>query len=67
MRNFTLYACLNQVVPFFLLLVNSIQLPQLLQSPSQTSGRPSIRLVLLGPSNVAPAALTPWRNLLSYQ
>ena len=64
----TLYACLNQVVPFFLLLTSATHSPQLLQSPSQTSELPSILLVFSGASNAWPvAALMPCVKLLSYQ
>ena len=64
----TLYACRNQVVPFFLLLISAIHSPQLLHKPSQTPGCPSIRLVSVGPSKAIPvAALIPWVKLLSYQ
>jgi hypothetical protein len=64
----TLYACLNHVVPFFLLLTSAIHSPQLPQRPSQTSRLPSVRRVSCGPWNAAPvAALTPCVNDLSYQ
>lgn len=64
----TLYACRNQVVPFFLLLTSAIHSPQLPQSPSQTSRLPSVRRVSCGPWNAAPvAALTPCVKDLSYQ
>ena len=64
----TLYACLNQVVPFFLLLTSAIHSLQLPQRPSHTSGFPSMRLVSWGSWKGLPvAALIPWVKLLSYQ
>lgn len=56
------------MVPFFLLLTRAIQSLQLLHSPSQTSGFPSMRLVSKGSLNALPvAALMPCVKLLSYQ
>lgn len=64
----TLYACRNQVVPFFLLLTSATHSLQLLHSPSQTSGLPSMRRVSSGSRNALPvAALMPCVKLLSYQ